>query len=154
MKPYDGIDQQILLLLMEDGRMTHTEIGKRIGLSPPSVLQRIKQMEASGAILGYKVVVSPEKLGFKLNVLTFISLELHQDQPIERFRESVAKIPEVLACFHISGDYDFLLRIIVKDMKGYEQLVREKLSRIRGVAKIQSSFVLGIAKEDSKLPII
>jgi Lrp/AsnC family transcriptional regulator, leucine-responsive regulatory protein len=149
----DEVDLQILALLQAEGRRTSAEIAKRVGLSPPPVLQRIRALEKSGHIRGYHALLDAEKMGFKLTALATVTLALHQEQPIEGFRKAVQKIPEVLECYNVSGEFDFLLKIVVRDMPAYEALVRERLSRIKGVAQIRTSFVLGVAKCSTQLPI-
>lgn len=149
----DEVDAQLLRLLQQDGRITNAELARRVGLSPPSVLQRVRKLEESGLIKGYVAILDQEKIGFKLQVIAMVSLALHQEQPIERFRQEVADIQEVLECLHVSGDFDFLLKVVVPDMASYEKLVREKLSSINGVGKIHSCFVLAVNKQTSSLPI-
>ena len=151
-KKLDEKDIQILAALQADGRIPNVDLAKKIELSPPSTLDRIRRLENLGIIRKYSAVLDSDKLGFKLMALTFISLSLHQEQPIERFRTAVKDMPEVLECLHISGEFDFLLKIVVKDMKAYELYVREKLTKIKGIAKIQTSFVLGVTKDTSELP--
>ncbi len=141
------------MLLQEDGRMTNADLARRIGLSPPSTLQRVRKLEKSNYIEKYTALLNQEQLGYSLVVLAMVSLALHQEQPIEQFRAEVQEVPEVLECFHVSGDFDFLLKIVARDMHHYEKIVREQLSRISGVGKIHSSFVLGTTKSTTVLPI-
>lgn len=150
---FDEKDVSILALLQEDGRMTNADLAKRIGLSPPSTLQRVRQLEEAGLVKRYVALLDHERLGYKVTVLAMIQLSLHQERPIEQFRKSILQIPEVVECYHVSGDYDYLLKILVKDIRAYEALVREKLSRIKGVAKITSSFVLGTTKHTTQVPL-
>jgi Lrp/AsnC family transcriptional regulator, leucine-responsive regulatory protein len=149
----DETDIEILRILQADGRITNADLAKRIGLSPPSALQRVRALERTGYIQGYVALLDPEKLGLRITVLAAISLSLHQEQPIERFRKSVLEIPEVVECYHVSGEFDFLLKILVKDMRSYEQLIREKVSKIRGVGQIKSSFVLATTKSTTQIPL-
>jgi Lrp/AsnC family transcriptional regulator, leucine-responsive regulatory protein len=151
--PLDDTDLEILKLLQADGRITNAEIARQVGLSPPSALQRVRQLEKQGYIRGYATVLDPEKLGLRVTVLAMVSLSLHQEQPIERFRRSILGIPEVVECYHVSGEFDFLLKIHVSDIKSYEALVRERLSQIKGVRQIKSSFVLATPKYTNKLPL-
>ena len=150
---YDEVDLHILRLLQKNGRITNAELARRVGLSPPSVLQRVRKLEDHKLITGYTAILNHEAMGFSLIVMAMVSLSLHQEQPIERFRRAVKKMPEVLECLHVSGDFDFLLKIYVPDMAAYEQFVRERLSGIKGVGKIQSCFVLGLNKNTTVLPI-
>ena len=149
----DDIDAQLLRLLQADGRITNADLAKAVGLSPPSVLQRVRALEKAGVIRGYHAHLDPERLGFRLTAFVMISLSLHQEQPIERFRRSIAEIPEVQECWHLSGDFDFMLKVVVRDMRSYEALVREKITKIKGLQKIQTSFVLSPTKQGALLPI-
>lgn len=152
MRQLDETDIRVLIELQENGRMPNAELAKRINMSPPSALMRMRSLERSGIIQGYRAIIDAEKLGFKIIAWAHISLSLHQDQPIERFRRQVCEFDEVTECYHVSGDYDFLAKVIVKDLKAYEVFVREKLSKIRGVGKINTSFVYGTPKPAGKLP--
>jgi Lrp/AsnC family transcriptional regulator, leucine-responsive regulatory protein len=151
-KHLDEIDIQLLALLQDDGRITNADLAKRVGLSPPSVLQRVRILEKAGLIKAYTAILDSERMGFRITVFAMISLALHQEQPIERFRRGVLDIPEVMECYHVSGDFDFLLKIVVKDIRSYETLIREKLSKLKGVQKINSSFVYGTPKHTTKVP--
>ncbi len=149
----DEIDEQILELLQTDGRITNADIARKIKLSPPSVLQRIRKLEDQGFISGYTALLNRDYLGYRLLVFAQISLSLHQEQPIERFMRAVRQIPEVLECHHVSGEFDFILKIVAESMSGYQKIVTEKLSTIKGVGKIQSCFVMGTAKSTTQLPL-
>ena len=149
----DEVDVQLLALLQQDGRITNADLAKSVGLSPPSVLQRVRVLEKSGLIKGYFGILDAEKLGLRITALAMISLSLHQEQPIERFRRSVNEIPEILECYHVSGEFDFLLKIVVRDIRAYEQLVREKLSKIKGIQQIKTSFVLATTKHTTQIPL-
>ena len=152
MKVLDEVDVRLLHLLQADGRITNADLAKTVGLSPPSVLQRVRALEKSGLIRGYVTILDAERLGFRITAYAAISLSLHQDMAIERFRRAISEVPEVLECYHVSGDYDFLCKIQVKDMRAYEALIREKLSRIRGIRQINSSFVFGVTKQTTAIP--
>ncbi|MGP6158794.1 MAG: Lrp/AsnC family transcriptional regulator [Vulcanimicrobiaceae bacterium] len=149
----DDVDVQLLSLLQQDGRITNADLAKKVGLSPPSVLQRVRVLEKAGLIKGYHGILDAEKLGLRITALAMVSLSLHQEQPIERFRRSVMEIPEVLECYNISGEADFLLKIVVRDMRAYEQLVRERLSKIKGIQQIKTSFVLSTTKHTTQIPL-
>ncbi len=149
----DEVDLQILRLLQENGRVTNADVSRQIGLSPPSILQRIRKLEKTGVIERYQAILGRRAMGYGLMVIAHVSLKLHQDKPLDGFVAAVKNVPEVVECLNISGEYDFMLRILVSDMAAYEVLVREKLSAIPEVGRIQSSFVLGIGKEDRGLPV-
>lgn len=149
----DEVDLQILALLQGDGRITNADLAKAVSLSPPSVLQRVRALEKAGLIRGYHAILDHERLGLRITAFVQITLALHQDMAIERFRRAVQDVPEILECHHVSGDYDFLLKVVVRDMKAYEAFVREKLSRIKGVGQIRTSFVMGTPKHTTEVPM-
>jgi len=149
----DETDEKILKILQENGRITNADLAKAIELSPPSALQRVRRLERAGYILGYTALLDPEKLGYSITVWAMMSLTLHQDQPIDRSRTPVMEVPEVVECYNVSGEYDFLLKILVADIRAYESLMRETLSRIEGVRQMQSSFVLGVTKHTTHIPV-
>lgn len=153
MERLDEVDIHILKLLQKNGRISNAELARTVKLSPPSVLQRVRKLEVSGYIRSYAAMLDAEKLGYQLVVMAMISLALHQEQPIEGFRKAVTEIPQVLEVMHVSGDFDFLLKIVVRDMGDYEKMVRERLSAIPGVGKIHSCFVLGLNKDTTELPL-
>ncbi len=140
-------------MLQEDGRVTNADLARNVNLSAPSVLQRVRRLEDLGYIKKYTTILDHERLGFKLVVIAMVSLALHEDQAIERFRKSVTKLPNVIECLHVSGDFDFMLKILVPDIHAYERFVREQLSTIKGIGKIHSCFVLGINKSTTDLPL-
>lgn len=149
----DAIDRQILTLLQKDGRMTNAAIARHVGLSAPSVLQRIRRLEDTGFIKDYKAELGREQLGYDLMVLVHVSLALHQEPPIQRFAEEASSLPEVLECLHVSGDFDFQLKVVARSMNEYQAFITHKLSRISGVGKIMSSFVLAPCKLTTELPL-
>jgi Lrp/AsnC family leucine-responsive transcriptional regulator len=149
----DEVDVQILAILQADGRITNADLAKRVNLSPPSVLQRVRALEKAGLVRGYYGLLDAERLGFRITALAMISLSLHQEQPIERFRKAINEIPEVMECYHVSGEFDFLLKIVVRDIRAYEALIRERLSKIKGIQQIKTSFVLAQTKFTTQLPL-
>lgn len=153
MEKLDERDIQILHLLEENARLSTAEIARKIKISPPSVFARIRKLEEAGFVEGYTTILDPAVLGYNVQVIAMISLSLHQDQPIETFIQAVEEIPEVLECLNVSGDFDFLLRIRVRDISDYRDLVYQKLSTIKGVGKIQSAFVLGQNKRQFNPPL-
>ncbi len=150
----DEIDLQILKRLQADGRITHADLGREVGLSAPSILQRIRKLEERGIITGYHAILDAAKVGFGITSLVQVSLALHESQPIERFIKAAKKIPQVLEVFHVSGDFDFLLKVVAEDMEDYQALIREKLAGLPGVGRITSCFVLGTTKRQLSLPLV
>ncbi|HVL38917.1 MAG TPA: Lrp/AsnC family transcriptional regulator [Fimbriimonadaceae bacterium] len=149
----DEKDLQILRLLQANGRMTNADLARAIGLSAPSTLQRVRQLELAGVLKDYVAVLDHERLGLKVTVFANIQLSLHQEQPIEQFRRAIEDIPEVIECYNVSGEHDYLLKVLVRDIRSYEKLVRERLSRIKGVGRITSSIALATYKQSHRIPL-
>lgn len=136
-----------------EGRVTNADLARRAELSPPSMLQRVRKLEEAGFIRGYSATLDAERLGYRVTVIAMVSLSLHQEQPIEQFRAGVMGVPEVVECLHVSGEHDFMLRIVAKDMRDYERIVTDHLSKIKSVGKINSLFVLAVNKQSAPVPL-
>jgi len=149
----DTIDVQILGHLQEHGRITNSELARRVGLSAPSVLERVRKLEESGVITGYTALVDSEKVGRGTTCLVALSLSLHQKDRIEVFSSAIEQIPEVLECCHITGEEDYMLRVSVRDMAHYEHLLLSKLTKIPGVSKIKTMVVLSRIKAGGRLEV-
>jgi Lrp/AsnC family leucine-responsive transcriptional regulator len=152
-KHFDKQDLAILRVLLADSRKSLQEIGKEVGLSTTSCWNRIKRMEAAGAIQGYTVKVDLSQLGYRDSVIVLVNLESHSDETLYEFGRTLETIPEVLEAFLISGDYDYYIRIAVQDTRDYERLLREKLYKIPGIRHSKSSFVLRTLKK-SDTPLV
>lgn len=143
----DKFDLAILSVLREDARASLQDISARVGLSTTPCWARIKKMETEGVILGYTVRIDPAALGFSETVILQLTLESHNDETLVEFGRALEAIPEVLEAYLISGDYDYYVRVAVRDTRDYERLLREKLYRIPGIRHSKSSFVLRSLKE-------
>ncbi|MES2785133.1 MAG: Lrp/AsnC family transcriptional regulator [Pseudomonadota bacterium] len=148
----DAIDRKILKVLQANARASLQEIGQAVGLSTSPCWERIRKMELGGVIEGYTVRLSAQALGLADTVLVQVTLDSHSDNTLEKFGEVLAAIPEVIEAYLVSGDYDYLLRVAVKDTRDYERLLREKLYKIRGIRHSKSSFVLRTLKK-ADLPL-
>lgn len=151
--PLDATDLQILALLQAEGRLSNAELARRIGLTPPPTLERVRRLERAGVIRGYMARIEPAALGHHLAVFATVSLTMHQSDAVEAFMAAVQEVPEVLECHHLAGESDYLLKMVVADTADYERLLRQKLLRLPGVQRIRSSVVLSAIKEHSPLPI-
>ncbi len=139
----DRYDRAILQQLQQDGRISNQELADRIGLSPSPCLRRVKALEESGLITGYRALVDAKRLGLNLMALLHISMDRHTPERFENFEHEIAKLPQVLECLIITGqDADYQLRVLVKDMDDYHDLLLHKITRIDGVSGVHSSFVL------------
>ena len=150
---FDKIDMAILRVLLLDSRKTLQEIGNEVGLSPTSCWTRIRKLEAQGVIKRYTVDVDPAKLGYHDSVIVQVTLESHTDETLYDFGRVLATIPEIQEAYLVSGDYDYYIRIAVRDTRDYERLLREKLYKIPGIRHSKSHFVLRVLKETS-VPVI
>lgn len=148
----DETDAQILKILQSDGRITNADLAKAVGLSAPSVLQRVRALEQAGIIKRYVALLDHEKLSRKLTAIVHVSLSLHEQQPIERFRKAVTEIPEVTEVYNITGEHDFILKVLARDMRHYESIIRDKITKIRGIHRLNTSFVLGTTKYTTEVP--
>ncbi len=147
--PSDTIDFAILRVLQQDSRKTLQQIGAEVGLSPTSCWTRIKKLEAQGVIKRYTVDIDASKIGYHDSVIVQLTLESHTDETLYAFGKVLATIPEIQEAYLVSGDYDYYIRIRVRDTRDYERLLREKLYKIPGIRHSKSHFVLRVLKEAS-----
>jgi Lrp/AsnC family leucine-responsive transcriptional regulator len=150
---FDKFDLAILRELLVDSRRTLQEIGQAVKLSPTTCWGRIKRLESEGVIRRYSLELDRTRLGYKDTVIVQLSLENHTDKTLYEFGQILAEIPEVMDAYLVSGDYDYYLRIAVKDTRDFERLLREKLYKIPGIRQSKSSFVLRVLK-DANLPAV
>ncbi len=146
-KIFDKTDLAILRILLQDARRTLQEIGAEVGLSPTTCWSRIKRLQDEGVIKRYTVDVDPRSLGYQDQVIVQLTLESHTEDTLYAFGQVLATIPEILEAYLVSGDYDYYIRIAVRDTRDYERLLREKLYKIPGIRHSKSSFVLRVLKE-------
>jgi Lrp/AsnC family leucine-responsive transcriptional regulator len=152
-EPLDRTDVRILALLQDDGRLSHVEVAAKVGLSPSPCTRRIRRLEKSGVIEKYAAIVDPKRVG--QNVLAFvqIKLERHTDEVIEQFRRLLAERPEVISAHAMTGEMDFLLRVVVPDLDALGRLTLHQLLKLPGVRDVRSSLVLEALKGDSPVPL-
>ncbi len=148
----DNIDLKILRLLQENSKITNLDLSKRIGLSPAPTLERVKKLEQSGVIQSYHAKVDAAKLGLSVSTFVLVSLAWQKDNALDSFIKKIQDIDEVTECYIITGDGDFLLRIICKDIPAYEQLLFKKLSQIEEVERLRTLMTLSKVKKSKVLP--
>ncbi len=153
MSRIDDIDRRILEALQKDGRATIGDVAARAGLTASPCLRRIRALEAGGIIRGYVAVVDQLAVGLPISVFASVKLERQRQEDLDRFARAVARWPEVLECYLMTGHRDYLLRIIVADLAAYEQFLKQKLTRVEGIGSIESSFALGQVKYSNALPL-
>ncbi|MBY8976172.1 Lrp/AsnC family transcriptional regulator [Rhodobacteraceae bacterium NNCM2] len=135
----DEIDQRILRELQRDARQTHQELSERIGLSPSPCARRIRKLEAEGFITGYSAIIDEGKMGWGFNVFVSVRLDQQVDDRLVTFEREVARCPEIVDCWLMTGSFDYLLRVSVRDLDEFEHFLTGRLTRIAGVASIESS---------------
>lgn len=153
MTQLDAIDREILRHLQEDARISNVDLAARVGLTPSPCLRRVRALEAAGLIRGHVTLLDPDQLGLGVSVFVHVSLEKQVEQALETFEAAVTSRPEVLECYLMTGDADYLLRVVVPDLPAYERLLVQHLTRIPGVANIRSSFSLKQVKYRTQLPL-
>ena len=149
----DSVDRAILDTLQRDGRIANVRLAERVHLSESACLRRTRMLEEAGVISQYKAVVNPRAVGLPDNVFVSIAL-MRQDQPdLEAFERAVCDVPEVMECYLMTGEFDYLLRVVVADASDYERVHRNRLTRLPGVARVQSSFALRVVQHAVALPL-
>lgn len=151
--PLDAMDLRILAALRRDARASLQDIGRAVGLSTTPCWNRIRRMEAQGVIEGYTVALNAPALGYRDVFIVQVTLESHSDDMLAAFGRALAEVPEVTEALLVSGDYDYLLRVVVKDTRDYERLLREKLYKIPGIRHSRSSVVLRALKSGQEVPL-
>lgn len=150
----DNYDLRILEELQQDGRITNQELADRIGLSPSPCLRRVCALEEAGIISGYRALLDAKRLGLNLMALLSISMDRHTPERFEHFEAAIAEMPEVIECLLITGrEADYQLKVIVRDMDHYQELLLRRITRIEGVSGVHSSFVLRRVVERTSLPV-
>lgn len=149
----DATDVRILRELQGDGRISNVQLAERVNLSPSPCLARVRALEKAGVIDRYVAILDPEVVGLPISVFIRIALEKQQEANLERFEATVRDYPNVMECYLMSGDSDYLIRVVVKDITELQDFIVQKLTKIEGVANIQSSFALKQVKYKTALPL-
>jgi len=149
----DAIDRKILEHLQADGRMSLNNLADKVGLSPSPCLRRVRMLEKDGVIARYVAVLDQRAVGLPVSVFVSIKLEKQREESLDRFAKAVERWPEVLECYLMTGSRDYWLRVVVPDLDAYERFVKQKLTRVEGIASIESSFALEQVKYTNVLPI-
>jgi Lrp/AsnC family leucine-responsive transcriptional regulator len=149
----DPVDRKILSILQENGRITNVKLASEVGLSPPTVLERVRKLEERGIIEKYVALVDPAKVGLGLCAFVQVSLSFHRRKEIERFRSEVLEFPEVLECYHVSGEGDYLLKVVAGDIQGYRDWLVTRLTNLEVVQRVQTIIVFETMKRETKLSV-
>ena len=150
----DRFDRQILQILQTEGRISNQDLADRIGLSPSPCLRRVRTLEDSGVIAGYRALLNAKALGYTLMALIYISMDKHTPERFEHFENEISLISEALECLLVTGqDADYQIKVVVRDMDAYQELLLNRITRIQGVTGVHSSFVLRRVVDKTALPV-
>ncbi|HEY0667662.1 MAG TPA: Lrp/AsnC family transcriptional regulator [Sphingobacteriaceae bacterium] len=149
----DKTDMQILKILQQNGRITNLQLSNDIRLSPAPTLERVRKLENAGYIKSYHALVDEELLGLGIKTFIQIQLDFHKNNTIQVFLEEIQGIKEVTECHHVTGQCDFLLKVYVKDIKSYERLIMDKISRISVVKTFQTMMIMSTSKKEPIVPL-
>lgn len=151
--PLDAVDLKILRYLQSDGRMSLADLAAKVGLSASPCLRRVRLLEKAGVIARYVAVLDQRLVGLPVSVFISVKLEKQREDMLERFAKTIARWPEVLECYLMTGPRDYWLRVVVPDLPAYERFLKQKLTRLEGIASIESSFALEQVKYTNVLPV-
>ncbi len=149
----DQIDRKILEILQENAKITNAQLSKDIGLSPAPTLERVKKLETSGLIKSYHAKLDNEKIGLGVSTYIIVHLDSHKKNDLFTFVEAIKSIEEIIECHHVTGNGDFLLKVVAKDIGSYQRFILEKLSNLDGVSNTQTMVVLASYKESNSIPL-
>jgi Lrp/AsnC family transcriptional regulator, leucine-responsive regulatory protein len=149
----DKIDLKILRILQENGRITNLQLSSDIGLSPAPTLERVKKLEQAGYIRSYHAQVDDKMLGLGIRAFIQISLTRQIANAIDNFRAQIAEIPEIVECYQVTGDADYFMKAMVKDISAFERLIAQKLSRIEEIGQMKTMVILSKVKDSKVMPV-
>jgi DNA-binding Lrp family transcriptional regulator len=149
----DRYDRALLQVLQREGRITNAELAARVHLSESACLRRVRALEAAGLIEGYAAVINQQRAGCPVNVFVSITLERQERADLRAFEDAVRKVPEVMECYLMSGEYDYLVRVVVADTADFERVHSQHLTSLPHVARVHSSFALRTVQKSRELPL-
>lgn len=149
----DDIDLQILGELQQDGRMTNVDLARKVGLTAPPCLRRVRALEEAGAISSYHAVVDPAMLGYTITVFAMVSLKSQAEADLKAFEDHVCDLPEVRECHMLNGEIDFILKVVAKDLQSFQQFLTSKLTPAPNVVSVKTSLTIRTAKNQPGVPL-
>ncbi|MBE0528924.1 MAG: Lrp/AsnC family transcriptional regulator [Thermoleophilia bacterium] len=150
----DTLDRRILIELQKDGSLTNAHLAELVGLSQSAMSERVRRLEFDGHITGYRALVSPTSLGLGLQAFLAAELVHHETACIEGFERGVVALPDVCACYHVAGRFDYLLRVAVRDLEHLGRLIKDDIAAIPGVDKVETMLVYSEVKPDAGWPVL
>ncbi len=148
----DKIDLKILRILQDNSKITNLDLSKKIGLSPAPTLERVKKLEQTGIIQNYHAYVNPQSIGLNVKTFVLVSLAWQMENALDKFLDKVRNIPEIVECYIITGEADFLMKIITQDIPSYEHILFKTLSQIEEIERLKTLMTLSTVKESKVLP--
>jgi len=149
----DALDRKILIALQQHGRKTNAELARQLEVAPTTMLERVRRLEENGLLRGYRAMIDPISLGLTLQGFVAVVLTSHDKRFIRDFENGIKQVPNVRACYHITGRFDYLLHVTARDLAHWGELVKERIAAISGIAKLESFLVLSEIKEDQGWPV-
>jgi DNA-binding Lrp family transcriptional regulator len=149
----DRFDRAILQQLQRDARITNAALAEKVSLSESASLRRVRALEESGLIQGYTAVIDQQKAGFPVNVFVTITLDRQSQAGLEAFEQAVRKVPGVMECYLMTGEHDYMLRLVVADLADFERIHHQHLTRLPSVVRVQSSFAMRTVTRSTALPV-
>lgn len=152
-KSLDPTDRAILRELQQNARITNTDLAQRVDLSAPGVQKRLRKLEDSGVIRHYTAMVDPEAVGYDMLCFVQVTLQRHEPTAVDHFRQVIQTMAEVLECYHLTGEHDYLLKVVVRNRKHLETFLLDTLTPVPGMDKIRTSLVLNEIKATTAIPL-
>ncbi len=149
----DSLDRAILAELQANARISNAALARQVNLSPPAVHARIRRLEQQGFIRQYTALLDREKMGYDMLCFVHVSLRTHGPKQVEQFRQALREMPEVLECYHVTGEFDYLLKVVIRNRGDLERFIIKRLTPAPGIGRIHTSLVLSPIKETTQLPV-
>lgn len=153
MATLDNIDRKLLALLQAEGRVTNVDLARRVGLTAPPCLRRVRALEEADVIRGYHANLNPSKLGFAITVFAMVSLRSQAEEDLRDFEEHIKALPEVRECHMLNGEIDFILKIVSRDLQSFQEFLTSKLTPAPNVASVKTSLTIRTAKQQPGVPL-
>lgn len=153
MATLDSIDRRLLAELQDEGRVTNVDLARRVGLTAPPCLRRVRALEEAGVILGYHADLDASSLGFTITVFAMVSLKSQAEEDLRAFEQHIKALPEVRECHMLNGEIDFILKIVSKDLQSFQEFLTSKLTPAPNVASVKTSLTIRTAKNDPGVPL-